>query len=75
MSTIQLDLRGLSYMMPLVKLASAMKKANTGDVIEVVSNYPNIDRDVKNWCASTGNALEKIVASEGYLTLLVVKKQ
>ena len=73
MSKIKLDLKGMKYTMPIVKLSRAMKEGKKGDVFEVISDYPGIDLEIGKWCATSGNTLEKVKSSEGVFTLRVVK--
>ncbi|UCG78640.1 MAG: sulfurtransferase TusA family protein [Nitrospirota bacterium] len=59
-----LDLRGLKYTMPVVKTAAALKKAEPGDVFEVINDYPGFKDDIKRFCDETGNSLVDISSTD-----------
>ena len=73
MSKITLDMRGMSYTMPVIKLARALKDGRSGDKYEVISDYSSIEKELRNWCAYTGNKLKKLKTAKGITTALVVK--
>jgi TusA-related sulfurtransferase len=73
MSKTTLDLKGLNYTMPVVKLSRAMKAGQKGDVFEVISDYSAIELEIEKWCAITGNTLKDVASSEGVFTVTVVK--
>lgn len=56
----QLDFKGMSCPMPIMKTAIAFKKATPGDVFEIVSDDPGFEPDIKAWCSETGNPLNGI---------------
>ncbi len=53
----ELDLRGLSCPMPIVKTARAMRELTSGDLVEVLATDPGSVPDFAAWCRSTGNEL------------------
>jgi TusA-related sulfurtransferase len=69
-----LDLKGLKYTMPVVKASVAIKKGNSGDVFEVVSDYSGFENDIKKWCEETGNVLESVSRSGEDITATITKK-
>ena len=73
MSKITLDLRGVKYMMPVIKLARAIKDGRKGDIFEVIADYTGIDREIERWCVTTGNVVQGKTLAGGVYTLLVVK--
>ena len=55
--TSQVDARGLSCPMPIVKTAMEMKRVPSGSLVEVLATDPGSSKDVLAWCRSTGNDL------------------
>jgi len=55
--TTQVDARGLSCPMPIVKTAQAAKVAAPGSLIEVLSTDPGSTKDFVAWCRTTGHEL------------------
>jgi tRNA 2-thiouridine synthesizing protein A len=53
----QVDARGLSCPMPIVRTAQAIKPLAPGAVIEVLATDPGSTKDFAAWCRSTGNEL------------------
>jgi len=53
----QVDARGLSCPMPIVKTALAVKTVPSGGVIEVLATDPGSTKDFTAWCRSTGHDL------------------
>jgi tRNA 2-thiouridine synthesizing protein A len=55
--TQQVDARGLSCPMPIVKTAQAMKSIPTGSLLEVLATDPGSVKDFEAWSRTTGNEL------------------
>jgi tRNA 2-thiouridine synthesizing protein A len=55
--TTQVDARGLSCPMPIVKTAQAVKVAAPGSLIEVLATDPGSTKDFVAWCRTTGHEL------------------
>jgi tRNA 2-thiouridine synthesizing protein A len=55
--TRQVDARGLSCPMPIVKTAQAIRTLHPGDLLEVLATDPGSVKDVAAWCRTTGNEL------------------
>ena len=53
----QVDARGLSCPMPIVKTAQAMKSVSPGALLEVLATDPGSVKDFTAWAKSTGNEL------------------
>jgi TusA-related sulfurtransferase len=68
-----IDLKGLRYSMPLVKLSTALRKASPGDIFEAVSDYAEFDREITIWCDGTGNELRDVTREDGLVIATVVK--
>ena len=70
-----LDCKGLSCPMPMMKLAKAMKKLNSGEVLEMLGTDPGTKSDMPNWCEKTGNILlEQSELDGGVIRMLIQKK-
>ena len=50
-----LDCVGLYYPMPIAQTANKMKDMETGQVLEILADYPGIKEDMPAWCSVTGN--------------------
>ena len=74
MAKTDLDYRGMSCPMPMLKLSMAMKKAVAGDVFEVVCDDAAFEPDVKSWCEKTGNALTGFSKSGKDIIATITKK-
>jgi TusA-related sulfurtransferase len=68
-----IDLKGLRYSMPLVKLSTALRKASPGDIFEAVSDYAEFDREITIWCNGTGNELRAVAEEDGLVVATIVK--
>ena len=55
--TRQLDARGLTCPMPIVKTAQAMKELTAGETLEVLATDAGSVKDFAAWSRTTGNAL------------------
>jgi tRNA 2-thiouridine synthesizing protein A len=67
----QVDARGLSCPMPIVKTAQAMKIIPPGTLIEVLATDPGSVKDFAAWSRTTGNELiEQSVADSVYRFVL-----
>jgi tRNA 2-thiouridine synthesizing protein A len=53
----QVDARGLSCPMPIVRTALAIKSLDSGAVVEVLATDPGSLKDFTAWCRSTGHDL------------------
>jgi tRNA 2-thiouridine synthesizing protein A len=53
----QVDARGLSCPMPIVRTAQAIRDLPSGNLVEVLATDPGSQRDFVAWCRSTGHTL------------------
>jgi tRNA 2-thiouridine synthesizing protein A len=53
----QLDCKGLSCPLPIIKTAMTMKSLVSGDLVEVLATDPGSVKDFAAWCRTTGNEL------------------
>lgn len=54
------DSRGTACPGPITDLLRAYRKANNGDVIELLATDPGVKADAKAWCERTNNELLSI---------------
>jgi tRNA 2-thiouridine synthesizing protein A len=71
--TQQLDLKGLSCPMPIVKTAQAMKPLATGQAVEVLATDAGSVSDFAAWCRATGNELIEQTEEAGVYRFIVRK--
>ncbi len=74
MAKTELNFKGMSCPMPIMKTAIAFKKAASGDVFEVVSNDPGFEADITAWCSETKNRLDGIKKVGGDIIATITKK-
>jgi len=53
----QVDARGLSCPMPIVRTAQTIRPLAPGAIVEVLATDPGSLKDFSAWCRSTGNEL------------------
>ncbi|MGH7332170.1 MAG: sulfurtransferase TusA family protein [Candidatus Rokuibacteriota bacterium] len=53
----KIDCVGLFCPMPILKTREAMKRIESGQILEMTSDDPASDADVRSWSARTGNQL------------------
>lgn len=66
--TVQLNTRGLYCPDPIMMLRQAIRKASTGDVIEVFATDPSTSWDIPRFCTHMGHGLllnEEILMQDG----------
>ena len=72
--TAQVDARGLSCPMPIVRTAQAAKPLASGAVMEVLATDPGSVKDFTAWCRSTGNTLIE-QTSDGAVYRFVIRRK
>jgi tRNA 2-thiouridine synthesizing protein A len=70
----QLDARGLSCPMPIVKTAQAIKTIPSGDLIEVVATDPGSVKDFEAWSRTTGHELVERSEGDGEYRFVLRRK-
>jgi len=70
----QVDARGLSCPMPIVKTAQAIKPMSSGEVLEVLATDPGAVKDFAAWSKSTGNPIVESGEDAGVYRFLIVRK-
>ena len=70
----QVDARGLSCPMPIVKTAQAIKTVPSGNLIEVLATDPGSVKDFAAWARTTGNELIEQSFDEGVYRFVLRRK-
>ena len=70
----QVDARGLSCPMPIVKTAQAMKSIPSGGLVEVLATDPGSAKDFAAWSRTTGNELVEQSVDEGVYRFVLRRK-
>ncbi|MFH1512094.1 MAG: DsrE/DsrF/DrsH-like family protein [Bacillota bacterium] len=63
--TIRIDACGLQCPGPIVKLSQAIKDAEKGDLIEILTTDPAFACDIEGYCRRTGNCFESMESNKG----------
>jgi tRNA 2-thiouridine synthesizing protein A len=70
---VKIDCLGLFCPMPILKTREAMKALRSGQVLEMTSDDPASEADVRSWSAKTGNELLE-VDRDGAIYRFVIRK-
>jgi tRNA 2-thiouridine synthesizing protein A len=70
----QVDARGLSCPMPIVKTAQAIRTIDSGELIEVLATDPGSVKDFAAWSRTTGNELIEQTADGGVFRFVLRRK-
>lgn len=70
-----LDATGLQCPGPIMKLKTAMEKIAVGERILEIASDPGFARDVKSWCAMTGNRLLGVEEEGGRVRAIIEKEE
>jgi tRNA 2-thiouridine synthesizing protein A len=71
---VQVDARGLSCPMPIVKTAVAVKTISSGALVEVLATDPGSQRDFVAWTRQTGHELVER-STEGTVHRFVIRRK
>jgi len=69
----QIDCTGLFCPMPIVKTREAMTQMTAGQVLEMLSDDPASDPDMRSWARNTGHELLD-VSRDGAVYRFVIRK-
>jgi TusA-related sulfurtransferase len=69
----RLDCLGLYCPMPILKTRETMRRIAPGQVLELLSDDPGSEQDVRSWVSRTGNEL-LLVAKDGAVYRFLVRK-
>lgn len=70
----ELDCRGLSCPIPILKTKKAVDAMQSGEVLKMLSTDPGSVNDVSAWCKRTGNELLEQAEGDGEYTFFLKKK-
>ncbi len=70
----ELDARGLSCPLPILKTKKSLADMISGQVLKVVSTDSGAEKDLQAFARQTGNALLSSSAENGEYTFFVQKK-
>lgn len=70
----QVDARGMSCPMPIVKTAQAIKAVASGSLIEVLATDPGSVKDFAAWSRTTGHELVEQSADGGLYRFVLRRK-
>lgn len=69
----KLDTSGKCCPMPIVETNVAMKKINSGQVLEIIATDPGTLTDIPAWCERTGHTLMRSGESDGVIQFYIKK--
>ena len=70
---LKLDCVGLFCPMPILKTRDAMRRLEPGQVLEMTSDDPASEADVRSWTTRTGNELMEIDRNGATFRFLIRK--
>lgn len=69
--TVTVDCRGMACPGPITEVARAYRKAQNGDILEILATDPGFTPDIKGWASATSNEILSIDENEGVIRALV----
>jgi TusA-related sulfurtransferase len=70
----QVDARGLSCPLPIVRTAVAVKPLPSGTLLEILATDPGSTKDFVAWCRQTGHELVE-QSTEGTVHRFVIRRK
>ena len=70
----EIDCRGMNCPIPLARLKKALEGLNSGDIVKMISTFPESTDHMIIWARRTGNDLLKTEEGNGEYTFFVKKK-
>jgi tRNA 2-thiouridine synthesizing protein A len=70
---LKLDCVGLFCPMPVLKTREAVRRLEPGQILEMTSDDPASEADVRSWTTRTGNELMEIDRNGGTFRFLIRK--
>lgn len=74
MQEVELDLTGMRCPAPIVRLNSAVKALQAGDVLRVLASDPAFEMDARAWCRRTGHELLSLEGAAGGFRARIAKR-
>lgn len=68
---VEVDARGMSCPMPLLKAKQALNKAAPGDHVKVLATDAGSERDFQVFCQQSGHTLEQSEEENGVFTYII----
>ncbi len=69
----QVDTSGKCCPMPIVDTNVAMKKLNSGEIMQIIATDPGTLTDIPSWCERSGHRLLESSNSDGVIQFYVQK--
>ena len=66
MANISIDVRGENCPVPLIETRKAVRKANTGDIIEITGTHPASKKEIPMAVRNLGLELLEIIDKDDY---------
>jgi len=66
MANINVDVRGENCPVPLIETRKAVRKANTGDIIEILGTHPASKKEIPMAVRNLGLELLEIIDEDDY---------
>jgi TusA-related sulfurtransferase len=71
--TRSIDARGMPCPGPLMSLIGAIREADVGDVLEVLSSDEGSRTDIPAWLRKAGHDMVEVVEEDGFVRFVVRK--
>jgi tRNA 2-thiouridine synthesizing protein A len=71
---VEVDARGMSCPMPLLKAKQALNKLEKGDQLKVLATDAGSQRDFQVFCQQSGHILEQSKEHQGVFTYIICKQ-
>jgi tRNA 2-thiouridine synthesizing protein A len=70
----EVDARGLSCPMPIVRTAQAIRSLASGELLAVFATDPGSTKDMAAWARTTGNELIEQTVDDGVYRFVIRRK-
>lgn len=71
---IEVNCRGMNCPIPITSLKKALEKINSGEIVKMISTFPEASDHMIIWARRTGHELLKTEESNGDYVFFVKKK-
>ncbi len=72
-ATQELDARGLSCPLPIIRTKKAIQDLAEGEVLKLVATDPGANKDVESFCTQSGNELLSAEEQDGTFVFYLKK--
>lgn len=73
-ATINVDVKGETCPVPLVEARKALRKANPGDIIEIIGTHPSSKKEIPMAVQSSGSEIIGIEEADGVWRIRIRKR-